>query len=274
MQAWRQLGGGVLIALISVALVIGGITLALVEGNVPAPRPSTETAAPIPQAFPTFTSSPVAAPETPTYTLTPLPSDTPLPPTDCPPPAGWIAVMVASGDTLNSLAQQYNTSTGNLMAANCLVSPDLPAGYTIFVPPLSFPTVSVRLPTAPVCGHPLGWVLYSVQRGDTLFHLSTVYRLTVADIQRANCLSSQNLVAGQRLWVPYIPPTKIVTPTVISTLLFASATDTNTPIVPTRTEAPTATQPLPTDTLAPTAPPTEPVIEPTLTITPFPTKTP
>ena len=158
MQSLRQLGSGVIIAIVSVILVIGGISLALAETlpqrATPTPIPPT-----LPLSFPTPTITASFAPQTETGTATetatetqtppasaPSSTNTLLAPTSCTPPAGWIRITVATGDTVYSLAQRYKTTADALSAVNCLSSVELPAGYTIYVPPV--PTVTV-IPCGP-----------------------------------------------------------------------------------------------------------------------------
>src|SRR5215212_2886797 len=107
MQTMRQLGGGVIIAIISVILVIGGIFLSLAETL---PPPSTPTLVPptFPESFPTPTSTSTGFPvtETVTATQTGLPTVTAslvlglASATACTPPPGWILVTTGSGDTV------------------------------------------------------------------------------------------------------------------------------------------------------------------------------
>jgi LysM repeat protein len=210
MQGWRQLGVGVLIAIGSVILVVGGIFLALAE-NFPARATPTQIPPTFPESFPTPTPTlPTVLPgETLTATQTVLPSQTTLAtavqvsatPTACNPPSGWTRVTTASGDTIYSLAQRYKTTAESLSAANCLSAVDVPAGYALYVPPV--PTVTI-IP----CGPPAGWVRgYIVQPGDTLFRIALSYNITYPQLQRANCMGSSTAIyTGQRLWVPNIPP--------------------------------------------------------------------
>ncbi len=242
MQAIKQLGGGILLGLISLAVVLGGISLALAEGYVP--QPALFLASPTPDAFPT---SELAATSM-DFLLSPYPSDTPaatftatltpVPPTNCPPPAGWVLIAVGPGDTLDILAARYQVSAEAIKQANCLISSDLLQGYGLYVPPI--PTR-----TAIPCGAPAGWIQYIVQPSDTLFHISQLYRTTVSALQNANCLGySTTIYAGQKLWVPNVPTS---TPGIIVTIEFATATP-----VPSETLAPTDTT-VPTNTLEPTA---------------------
>ena len=217
MQTLRQLGGGVIVAIISVILVIGGIFLSLAE-TLPPPSTPTQIPPTFPQSFPTPTATTIGFPITDTPTASALPTVTgtataPLAiaasPTLCVPPAGWIRITTGSGDTVYSLAQRYKTTTQDLNNANCLTAAELPAGLALYVPPV--PTVTV-IP----CGPPAGWVRnYVVQRGDTLFSIALSYNITYPQLQRGNCMgSSTTIYAGQRLWVPNVPriPTRTPVP--------------------------------------------------------------
>lgn len=204
MQTLRQLGAGVIVAIISVILVIGGIFLSLAE-TLPPPSTPTQIPPTFPESFPTPTSTLVdsSASDTPTSlpTVTASPTQVAASPTTCTPPSGWIRVTTSSGDTVYSLAQRYRTTADNLNAANCLTSADLSAGIALYVPPV--PTVTV-VP----CGAPFGWVRgYTVRPGDTLFRIALSYNITYPQLQRANCMgSSTTIFTGQRLWVPNVPP--------------------------------------------------------------------
>ena len=66
-------------------------------------------------------------------------------------------------------------------------------GSGIYVPPP--PTLPAR--TRVSCGAPSGWVIYYVQMGDTLYRLSVAYGITVADLQRANCMGGSTTPAGR-----------------------------------------------------------------------------
>lgn len=250
MQNLRQLGGGVIIALISVILVIGGISLALAET-----LPSQATPTPIPPTvsldFPTatFTAATVgtAVSETPSSTVTPIivstdtliPTNTAFVQVSCTPPNGWLRITTGASDTIYSLAQRYRTTAESLSSANCLPSFDIPVGFALYVPPI--PTVTV-IP----CGPPAGYVRnHIVQPGDNLYRVALSYGITYPQLQRANCMgSSTTIYAGQRLWVPNVPtrtPVPGVTvipdfPTATST---ATATDTSVPPTATSTSTPT-----------------------------------
>ncbi len=245
MQSLRQLGSGVIIAIVSVVLVIGGISLALAETlpqrATPTPIPPT-----LPLSFPTPTITASFAPQTETGTATitetppavvPSSTNTLLAPTSCIPPVGWIRITVAAGDTVYSLAQRYKTTADALSAANCLSSVELPAGYTIYVPPV--PTVTV-IP----CGPPAGWVkTHVVQAGDNLYRIALSYNITYPQLQRANCMgSSTTIYAGQILWVPNVPTlTPVPGVTFIPTFPTDTPMPTSTALPPTATSTTAAT---------------------------------
>jgi LysM repeat protein len=246
MQNLRQLGGGVIIALVSVILVIGGISLALSET-----LPSQATPSPIPPTislqFPTatftagliFTETPTETPSAITsITETLFATNTLFVQVSCVQPAGWIRITTAAGDTIYSLAQRYKTTAEALGAANCLSSFDIPVGFGLYVPPV--PTVTV-IP----CGPPSGYVKrHIVQPGETLYRIATLYGITYPQLQRANCMgSSTTIYAGQLLWVPNVATiTSVPGTTVVPSFPTATATATATSTsIPTDTAVPTAT---------------------------------
>ena len=253
MQNLRQLGGGVIIALISVILVIGGISLALAE-TLPSQATPTPISPTVSLNFPTatFTAGTLVS-ETPSSTVTPIivsftdtlfPTNTAFVVVSCAPPNGWQRITTGSNDTIYSLAQRYRTTAESLSSANCLPSFDIPVGFALYVPPI--PTVTV-IP----CGRPGTYVLqHRVQAGDNLYRIALSYGITYTQLQRANCMgSSTTIYAGQLLWVPDVPTH---TPIPAATLTPDISTATNQPI-PTDTNLPPPTA---TFTPPPTAAPT------------------
>jgi len=259
MQALRQMGGGVLIAVISLLLVIGGISLSLAETNPPAQPSST----PLPLIIVTSLELPTSTPiivntntiEVSTLTATAIPSATLAVPIVCNPPAGWLQVTINANDTLYTIAERYKTTAEILSANNCLGNTIPATGSLLYVPPV--PTVTV-IP----CGPYSGWIkAYSVRPGDNLYRISLLYRTTVPQLQRANCMgTSITIYTGQLLWVPNVPTS---TPGVTIVPTFNTVTPSLTP-QPTSTFMVTES-PVPTNTNIPATA--------TASITPFPSPT-
>lgn len=224
-------------------IVLGAMIASLSEGQIISP--------PTPTLFPTLPPpnlTPISQIQTPAvipYTSTALPPTQ----TACPPPAGWQIHTVQAGETIGELAIQYGISVQELLAANCLSSEISIAGAQLFIPPVLtstpsiIPTLSLTIsPTAARCLPPRGWVKYTVKPGDTLTRLSGLYRVSVWELKRANCLSSDFIWAGTRLYVPNVAtstftdvpeqpqPTQPILPSATKTTL---PTSTNTPMPPT-----------------------------------------
>lgn len=245
-----------LLALLSLAMLLGGFALALAEGGLRPAAPS--PTAPATTVPPTTPPAGETLPPLPPPTASPTTPPTATPTAICQPPSGWVQYAVRPGDTVAGLAARYRLSTAELMQANCLLTEALLPGTYIYVPPL---------PTAtPVpCGPPPGWVrAYTVQPNDNLFRIGLKYRVSAEQLQRANCIANINFIeVGQVLWVPNVPTsTPVASPTPTAS---ATSTASVTPVPPSPTPTPTATQtatPTATDTPTPTATPTA---EPTAT---------
>ncbi len=279
MQSLRQLGAGFVLAFASFALVIGAFSLSMLEGGlnpIQAVSPSTIPNINTPVLLPTLPPIPAAGiTETATQISSPSPTASlPPPPTNCPPPTGWQAIILLPFDTLENLSSRYLTSPTELILNNCLISNTLMPGSILYVPAnriTNTATTSFSLPSATLipCGAPIGWTgRYQVQTGDTLFKISGLYRVTVNQIQLANCMGNNTQITpGQLLIVPNVATSTItVTPLV---LIFASntATLTNTATLP---ASPTA---LPTFTASPSPAPSA-TTAPSATSVPTPTTQP
>ncbi len=296
MQSLRQIGAGVLLGVVSIAIVIGGFALSMAEGGFSpqtAPLP-TDTFAPLtslptlPILLATDTFPANSNPQLPTDTIQPAAPTTtatlPPPPTGCLPPANWIAVSVQPYETLDSLAAMYGTSTDALSQANCLVSAQLVAGSVLYVP--------ARPTSTPVpCGAPPDWIIYYVQPGDTLYHISLLYGVTVQQLQQANCLGYSTFIkSGQPLRVPNVPtstpwltatwtaiPAATATPSATTTSQPTPSLPPATTQVPSSTPQPptaTANAPTSTSTIAPTNTPIPATATTAPSATPQPSTTP
>lgn len=257
MREFKQVILGVLAAVVSAGILLGSLSITLMEGklyNFLNATPTLQIML-VTQPIPTIQPSGSHLQTTPTSeftmvgtgfptSLTNLVTISPTP--RCIPPEGWSTILVNLGDTLASIAEAFNTTEEALAEANCMEVATLFPGTELYVPNVYATEVAEE------CGPPEGWVFYTVQVGDTLSLLGRLFGVTVEDLQFANCLGSSTLIrVGQKLYVPNVP--------------------TLTPVVqPTYTEVP---QPSNTPTLAPSSTPTQPNT-PTFTPTPLPTQVP
>jgi len=268
----RQFLGGIVGGAIVIALIAGGVLLSAGDAAIALLPTST-----LPPETPRPSPTPTPRLDTPTVPVTPTDTPTLVPTGACPRPAGWIDTVVGPGDDLAAIAGKFNIDVVLLQVNNCLNDPVVSPGQIIFVPPLQ-PTATFTLTPAPtLCGPPLGWQLYIVRLGDTLSSIARATGTTVQQLQLANCLDTDQIKAGQRLFVPRQPfPTATRTPIPTPTLT-PSPTDTLTPSFTPTPVTPTET-PTPTDTSTPIViqtPTPTPTIEvtPTATPSPMPTET-
>jgi len=244
MHAVRQVFWGFIIALVSIGLILGVFSLSLVEGNMQLPSPTLPPAITlIWSPFPSMAVSPAPL----TLTLTPTwtaiwTSTEPPTPSNCPQPPGWHPYTIQPGDTLDGLSRLYKKTSAEISKANCLGLTDLLPGNVVYLPPV--PAVPTRTP-AP-CRIPTTWVIYIVQKGDSLYRLGLAYGIPYQDILVANCMTSPDLIAGKPLYVPpwatrtpspTFPgfPTLTGTPSVTGETIPPVGTPTDIPLPPTPT---------------------------------------
>jgi LysM repeat protein len=200
----------------------------------------------------------------------PITATPPLPFASCPLRPGWIKYQLKAGDTLPALAEARGIPLEELMTGKCLVSQAFNPGTYIHLPPLPATSTASTTPTLSLtpsstaaltftparCVPPRGWVLYTVRPGDTLYQISLSYGTSVYELKRANCLTSDRIITGDRIYVPNVRPRYT------ATLSFTPQ-----PPTATRTPAPPTLTPTRTRTLTPT-------LSPTRTLSPSPTATP
>ena len=215
MQTFRQVGTGLLLALASLLLVIGGLSLALSE-------PGNQMAVPTETGTSPFPTIPILWTETET---SPIPilnaseTDTPAFPS-----------AEAQLD-LNPVQTQY-----------------FPPYYG-YVAPTWTPDNYYS------CQPFRGWFrFYIVQPGDTLFGIAAVYRTGVFDLERANCLTSFAIYPGERLRVPnvpFIPSGSTIIPTFSTSTYVPTEPQSTTPLPITATLLPPSPPSTVTDTAVP-----------------------
>lgn len=201
MKAIRELFLGFLGATLSIALVTGSMFLSSAENLLSAaPRTS--------PAFPAL-NTPTAASIVPTLTQPAAKTALPSPTFSQP----------ASATSPSMISQPPAT---------------LP-GFTPTPPPTAAPSFS---PSAAPCGPPAGWVRHVVLPEETLNRLSRVYNVSIADLQKANCLGGSTLLRpGAVIFTPHRQPAEEAGETAPST--FSPATIPATPgSVPAITSSP------------------------------------
>ena len=93
--------------------------------------------------------------------------------------------IVKSGDTLYSIAKKYNTSVSEIKTLNNLLSNTLSIGQELKVP--------TEVPD---------YIIYTIERGDTLYSIARKFNTTISDITSINNLTTSNLSIGQKLIIP------------------------------------------------------------------------
>jgi hypothetical protein len=118
----RNKGWGLALALLAMTTLACNLSRAR-PTDTPAPTVAA-SATPDPNLIPSVT--PIGA-----ATATPLPGT----PAVCAIPGGWFPYIVQAGDTLTDLAARSNSTVQELVARNCLASPDaIFVGQTLYVP--------------------------------------------------------------------------------------------------------------------------------------------
>ncbi|MFN8410773.1 MAG: LysM peptidoglycan-binding domain-containing protein [Anaerolineales bacterium] len=267
MQGLRDFGNALVVALISIGLMIGALSISLVE-FVPEATPTAtnnQLASPIPlTATPTLppTETPTFAIESPTPSITSTFEATATYPSNCLIPTGWTAITVQPGQTLDSIAFTYRTNADTLKQGNCLLTNNLVAGTTLYVP-----AVAPNTPVACIPGA-VGWTKnYVVQPKDTLYAIGTNHYTTVDTMRRVNCRVGDTIFVGEVLWIPNVASRTPYPSPLPGTTVTPYPTD---PL--TETALPFTLTPYPTDTLVPTNTPvpTNTSVPPSATLTPFP----
>ncbi len=89
--------------------------------------------------------------------------------------------VVKKGDSLYSIAKQYNVTVNDIIAANNLTSNNLAIGQILKIPSKTSQTT------------------YTVKKGDSLYSIATKFNTTVNAIKSKNNLTSNTLSIGQKL---------------------------------------------------------------------------
>ncbi len=247
MRAGRDFSNALVVALISIGLIVGALSISLVE-FVPNAEPTVVSNIP-PSPVPlTATFIPTFSLESLTPSNTPTSTTTSPPPTNCPIPSGWGQIIIQASDTLASIAARYRITSDELSRANCLFSNTLVPGSIIHVPPVATSTYIACIPGA------AGWSKnYVVKPGDNLYRIGIDHYTTLDLMRKVNCRTSDTIYSGEVLWVPNVAATRTQNPTALpGSTATPYPTDplTETALPFTATFFPTNT-PVPTVTLTP-----------------------
>lgn len=112
--------------------------------------------------------------------------------------------IVEKGDTLYSIATKFSTTVQAIKTLNNLTTNTLLPGQQIYIPTSSETPTEPTTPEEPKPpfepDNP--YLIYTVQRGDSLWKISQKYEVPVNDIISFNNLSSVNLQIGDELKIP------------------------------------------------------------------------
>lgn len=106
--------------------------------------------------------------------------------------------IVKKGDSLYSIAKQYNTTIGAIKAVNELTGNILQPGQILKLP--NFITFNPD---------PNSVIVYKINKGDSLYSIAQKYGVSVNDIINYNQLANTLLSVNQQLLIPINPTTEI-----------------------------------------------------------------
>jgi hypothetical protein len=152
MSGIRTVFLGLFMALVSSAIVLGSLSLSLLEGGRGLVQAPTLAGEMVFESEPILTlgGSGVTTEEITSNTQAEAPTILTPTPGGCPHPANWIAIVIRPEDTLKSLAHRYDTSVYLLKTNNCLPTDTLVMNSTLYVPNVPpRPTPTRPRPTYP-----------------------------------------------------------------------------------------------------------------------------
>ena len=160
------------------------------QGNVTYPTPESEK----PQPY--YKAHPEAVAALDKYT-----AKTPAAPATAP---GYSTYVVKSGESLSKIANAHGFRYVDVLAVNPGIDPNkIRVGQTIVLPgagtakPISQSASATTAKTASAAGG-----TYVVQKGDILGRIANKFSVKVADLKKANGLTSDKIVVGQKLVIP------------------------------------------------------------------------
>jgi LysM repeat protein len=204
MHGLRDFGNALLIAMVSMGLVAGSLSISSAEfapeatptstsEQLPSPLPLTATPSIVPTVTVDF--SQISA----TPSLIPTLTVTSTPPANCQIPSGWLQITVQPGETLDSIAARYRVSAADIQRGNCLPAGNVVSGTSLYVPPVAPNTIVACIPGA------AGWTKsYIVKPGDNLYRIGLDHYAGLDQMRRVNCRAGDTIYTGELLWIPNV----------------------------------------------------------------------
>ncbi len=109
--------------------------------------------------------------------------------------------VVQKGDTIYSLSRKYGVSVDDIYSANNMTSSSVIwVGQRLTIP---YNISSDSTKSVSSSSKPHSSDTYTVQKGDTLYHIATINGITVDELKRYNNISDSSVLkVGQRLKIP------------------------------------------------------------------------
>ncbi|HRQ38689.1 MAG TPA: LysM peptidoglycan-binding domain-containing protein [Chloroflexota bacterium] len=184
------------VGLLAIALLVVGCVKPVPTDELPAtvaPAPTLENPVVLPTAPPPTVDPLQPTPEPETQPGTEATAEPQSPPTS----DGQTVHVVAPGDTLFSISQQYGVPIDQIMAANGITDPNnLVVGTQLVIPAPG----SVTVPPTPAPGTEQ---VYTVKAGDNLFRIGLSYGCTVDQLAAYNgIVYPYTIFVGQQIRIP------------------------------------------------------------------------
>ncbi len=116
--------------------------------------------------------------------------------------AGYSTYVVKPGESLSKIAVAHGFRTADVLAVNPGLNPNkIRAGQTIVLPGAGAAKPAVKK-SAPAKTASATGGTYVVQKGDILGRIANKHNVKLADLKKANGLTSDKIVPGQKLIIP------------------------------------------------------------------------
>lgn len=110
--------------------------------------------------------------------------------------------IVQKGESFSTIAPKYRVSVKALQAANPTVNPNrMQIGQKLIIPPATAGAVNGQ-PGGAALATGAGEQTYVVKAGDNLTKIAAQFGTTIAALKRANNLTTERILAGDKLKIP------------------------------------------------------------------------